>query len=130
VVVRSETAGKAGEARHRREGDALDPVSTIYFLRAARLAPGDRACFDAVGRGRFWRVEATVAPGVEPVETPAGRFDTFRVDLVARRADAEAKAHEIHLWFSNDARRLLVAAVAELDVGPARVTLTAVRGAR
>ena len=130
VVMRNETGGKKGEASFPREGDALDPVSAVYLLRAARLEAGDRACFDAVGRGRYWRVEATVAAGVEPVETPAGKFDTFRVDLVARRADAPAKGHEIHLWFSSDARRLLVAAVAELDVGPASVTLTAVRGAR
>lgn len=130
VVIHGDTGGKKGEASFAREGEVLDPVSAVYLLRAARLAPGDRACFDAVGRGRYWRVEAAVAEEVEPVETPAGRFATFRVDLVARRADAGQKAHEIHLWFSNDARRLLVAAVADLDVGPARLTLTEVRGAR
>jgi len=130
VVIASETGEKKGESRFERRGEVLDAVSAIYLLRAARLAPGDRLCFDGVGRGRYWRIEATVAGGKEPVETPAGKFDTFRVDLVARRADAEAKAHEIHLWFSDDARRLLVAAVADLDVGPARVTLTSVRGAR
>jgi hypothetical protein len=130
VVMRNETGGTKGEATFSREGDALDPISAVYLLRAARLAPGDRACFDAVGRGRYWRVEATVAAGVEPVETPAGKFDTFRVDLAARRADTGGKVYELHLWFSNDARRLLVAAVADLDVGPARVTLTAVRGGR
>ena len=79
--------------------------------------------------GLSW-VEATVAAGVEPVETPAGKFDTFRVDLAAHRADTGGKVYELHLWFSNDTRRLLVAAVAELDVGPARVTLTTVRGGR
>jgi hypothetical protein len=130
VVMRNETAGRKGEASFQREGDALDPVSAVYLLRAARLGPGDTICFDAVGRGRYWRVRATVAEAAEPVETPAGKFDTVRVDLVSRRADAPEKVYRIHLWFSRDARRLLVAAVAELDVGPASVTLTEVRGSR
>jgi hypothetical protein len=128
VVIESQTGEAKGSARHERRGDVLDPVSTVYLLRAARLEPGDRFCFDAVGRGRYWRVEATVAPDREKVESPAGTFDTIRVDLVGRRADQPAgKAHEVHLWFSRDTRRLLVAAVAELDVGPASVTLTAAR---
>jgi hypothetical protein len=131
VVIAAEAGDRKGESRHARQGDVLDAVSTLYLLRAARLAPGDRFCFDGVGRGRYWRVEATVAAGKERVETPAGRFSTFRVDVVARRADAPAaKPHEVHLWFSDDGRRLLVAAVADLDLGPASVTLTAVRGAK
>jgi hypothetical protein len=129
VVVRGETGEKKTERSYERHAEVLDPVSALYLLRAARLEPGDRVCFEAVGRGRFWQVEATVAPGVERLETPAGVFETFRVDLVARRPDAKegTKRHEIHLWLSTDARRLLVAAVADLDLGPASVTLTAVR---
>lgn len=129
VVLESATGDQRGASRFERRGDVLDPVSTVYLLRAARLEAGERFCFDAVGRGRYWRVEATVAPDREKVETPAGKFDTVRVDLTGRRADgrADAKAYEVHLWFSRDARRLLVAAVTELDVGPASVTLTSVR---
>jgi hypothetical protein len=129
VKIESQTGDRKGAASYQRRGDVLDPLSAVYLLRAARLEAGERFCFDAVGRGRYWRVEATVAPDREQVETPAGTFDTVRVDLTGRRADAGAdqKAYEVHLWFSRDARRLLVAAVAELDIGPASVTLTGVR---
>lgn len=129
VTIKGENAGKRSEVRFHREKDVLDTVSVIYLLRSAKLAPGDRFCFDGVGRGRYWRMEATVSNAKDKVETPAGRFSTLRVDLSARRADAPATPYQIHLWFSADARRLLVAAVADLDFGPASVTLVSVRGA-
>jgi hypothetical protein len=109
----------------------LDALSAVYYLRAARLAPGDAFCFEAVGNRRFWRVEAKVAARIERVSTPTGRIEAFRIDAVARRVDRpEAPPRPVHLWFSNDARRLLVAAVSEVDVGPVRALLSSVRGAR
>jgi hypothetical protein len=71
-----------------------------------------------------------VAAKREPVQTPAGRFDTLRVDLTAVRVDrADVAPMTVHMWLSADERRLLVAVVGELDIGPARAQLTEVRGA-
>lgn len=110
--------------------EALDAVSALYRLRAARLAPGDRFCFEAIGKGRLWRVEGSVARETEEVETAAGTFETLRLDAVAVRTDrTDVPAMPIHLWLGNDARRILVAAMTELDIGPARAMLSAVRGA-
>jgi hypothetical protein len=114
-----------------RAGEMLDPLSALARLRAARLAPGDRFCFDLVANRRFWRLEGSVAAKTEKVDTPAGRFDTLRVDAIARRTDRSgAPERPVHLWISRDARRLPVAVVSEVDVGPVRATLSAVRGAR
>lgn len=122
---------KAGKTSYPRERDVLDALSTLYYLRAARLAPGDRFCFDLVANRRFWRLEATVAAKPERVETPAGRFDTLRVDATTRRVDRpEDRPRPVHLWFGTDARRLPVAIVSEVDLGPVRATLSSVRGAR
>jgi hypothetical protein len=110
--------------------EALDAVSAVYRLRAARLDPGDRFCFEAVGKGRLWRVEGSVARAPERVETPAGTFETLRLDAVAVRTDrADVPSMPVHLWLGTDRRRLLVAAVTELDIGPARAVLSEVRGA-
>ena len=120
---------KRGEATFPRQGEVLDALSAIYYLRAAQLPPGERFCFDLIANRRFWRLEGTVAAKPERVDTPAGRFDTLRVDAVARRADQPAApARPIHLWISTDARRLLVAAVSEVDLGPVRAMLSSVRG--
>ena len=131
VVIEYRYGETAGKASYPRERDVLDALSTIYYLRAARLAPGDRFCFDLVGNRRFWQLEATVSPKREKVDTPAGKFETVRVDATTRRADRPGdKPRPIHLWFSTDARRLPVAIVSEVDVGPVSATLSAVRGGR
>jgi hypothetical protein len=122
---------KAGRTSYPRERDVLDALSTLYYLRAARLSPGDRFCFDLVANRRFWRLEGTVAAKPERVETPAGRFETLRVDATTRRVDRpEDRPRPVHLWFAADARRLPVAMVSEVDLGPVRATLSSIRGAR
>jgi hypothetical protein len=131
LLIEYRYGDKEGKAAYPRERAVLDALSTVYYLRAARLAPGDRFCFDLVANRRFWRLEGTVAAKTERVETPAGRFDTVRVDASARRADRpDEKPRQVHLWFGSDGRRLPVAIVSEVDVGPVRATLSAIRGAR
>jgi hypothetical protein len=124
---------QSGAESYATEGDALDALSGLYFLRAARLQAGDQFCVDVVGGGRYWRVRVEVAPGRERVDTPAGRFDTFRLDLTAVRADTvgslRPKTRKMHLWLSADARRLPVSIVSEIDAGPVSATLTSYRAA-
>ncbi|WP_242340831.1 MULTISPECIES: DUF3108 domain-containing protein [Anaeromyxobacter] len=131
VTIAYRQGDRESEARFDAAGEVLDALSALYYLRAARLAPGDRFCFDAVASRRLWHLEGTVAAEREAVETPAGRFETFRVDALARRADRpEARPRPVHLWFTRDSRRLLVAAVSEIELGPVRAQLAAVRGTR
>ena len=131
IVVEYRYGDTAGKTAYPRERDVLDALSTLYYLRAARLAPGDRICFDLVANRRFWRLEATVAAKRERVETPAGRFDTIRVDATTRRVDRpQDRPRPIHLWFGTDAHRFPVAMVSEIDLGPVSATLASVRGAR
>jgi hypothetical protein len=117
-------------AEFERQGEALDALSALYYLRAARLAPGATFCFDMVGNGKYWRVTGKVAPAPEPVDVPAGRFQAIRLEATARRADGQGKDRPIWLWLTSDARRLPVAAVSEVDLGPVSAKLVEVRGAR
>lgn len=131
VTIAYRSGDRDAKTSYRRERDVLDAVSAFYYLRAARLAPGEPFCFDLVANRRLWRFEGSVAAKPEKVETPAGRFETIRIDGVARRADdSGARARPVHLWISTDARRLPVAAVSEIDLGPVRAMLSGVRGAR
>jgi hypothetical protein len=128
IVVENRSSQTTGRTVVPREGDVLDPISIVYQLRAVKLAPGDRFCVDLVGTGRAWRVRASVAAKTERVETPAGKFETVRVDFEARRADRpDAKPREVHAWIGTDARRLPVAMVGEAELGPVSATLTAAR---
>jgi hypothetical protein len=117
-----------GTRTFQQEGEPLDALSGLYYLRAARLAAGERFCLDLVAAGRYWRVTAEVAAGRERVDTPAGRFETFRVDLVATRADVapggKGRTRKMHIWFTTDARRLPVSIVTEIEAGPVSATLS------
>lgn len=116
-----------------RQGEPLDALSALYYLRAARLSAGDRFCLDLVGAGRYWRLTAQVAAGRERVDTPAGRFETFRVDVEATRADVpvggKGRTRQLHIWLTADERRLPVSIVSEIDAGPVAATLSSWRPA-
>jgi hypothetical protein len=122
---------KRGIRQVDRTAQPMDLVSFVYYLRAAELKPGQTFCADLVANRRYWRLEATVAPDREQVETPAGTFDTLRIDAVLTRHptpdDARVRSRPLHLWLSDDVRRVPVAAVTEVDLGPVRAVLA--RGA-
>ncbi len=126
-----EIAGTRSAARYPREGTALDAVSAVAYLSAAKLAPGQRMCFDLLARGRLWRVQGTVAPRTERIETVLGKVETLRIDASATVADSpKDPPRQMHVWFTTGLPRRFVAAVGEVDLGPVKVTLTGVRGGR
>jgi hypothetical protein len=131
LVVETQLGDKASRTAYPRQGPVLDALSAIAYLRAAKLAPGDRFCFELVANRRFWRLEGSVAAKAEKVETAAGRFDTFRLDASLQRADRPGdRPRPLHLWLTRDARRVPVAIVSEVDVGPVRAMLASLRGTR
>lgn len=130
VTMELTDGAQAGRASFERQGEALDALSALYYLRAARLEPGASFCFDMVGNGKYWRVEGKVAPAPEAVEVPAGKFRAWRLEGTARRADGQGPPRPLWIWLTADARRLLVAAVSEVDFGPISAKLVEVRGAR
>ncbi len=117
---------KHGTTTTPRRPPVMDLLSTVYYLRAVRLEPGLALCFDLVANRRVWRLTGTVAAGWEKVESPAGSFETVRVDAVLARVDGTGSKREVHFWFSRDARHLPVAAVSEIDLGPVRAMLARV----
>ncbi len=106
-----------------REGDVIDLLAVVYYLRAAELQPGEAMCFDLVANRRYWRFRGTVATKLERIESQAGIFDTLRIDATVTRADNPAAKRPLHIWISSDRRHLPVAAVSEIDLGPVRAML-------
>ncbi len=125
VVVETEFGDQKGSTRYeRRGGDVLDALSAAYYLRAADLKPGQRICFDVVGLRRLWRFSGKVAAKPERVENAGGVFDTLRVEGTIERADKPEVKRPLYVWISTDPQRTLVAAVSEIDLGPASAQLS------
>ena len=128
ITIASQFGDRQEKITAARQGEVLDALSFLYFLRAAALRPGQAICLDVVANRRYWRLAATVAAGSDRIDSEAGTFDTVRVDGIATRADKPEVRRPIHLWISSDSRHLPVAVVSEVDLGPVRMMLSRVSG--
>jgi hypothetical protein len=132
VTVAWSIGDRKGTRDFERQGDVVDLLTAVYYLRAAELEEGREICFDLVANRRYWRFRGRLAAGTERVDTLAGPFDAQRLDAVLTRMptpdDPKVKERPLHLWFSADERRVPVAGVSEIDQGPVRALLS--RGAK
>lgn len=120
--------GRSGKKRFSHTNDAFDPLSAFYALRAMKLAEGQRICFDSYGIRYHWRVDGEVK-AKEIVKVPAGVYEAFRIEGKAYRVDDPRRSREVHVWISADEKRLPLAALGVMDLGPVRAQLTRVGGA-
>lgn len=118
--------GARAEADLRWANEGLDVAGTIYLLRQLPLKKGLPVCFDAYGIRRLWRTWGHVE-GREHVSLPVGEFDAWHIAGVAARLDAPQLRREIHVWISDDPRRLPLAAMGVIDLGAVRATLTSIQ---
>jgi hypothetical protein len=116
-------AGKT-ELRHGNEG--LDVAGAIFLFRQLHFKEGMPLCFDVYGIRRIWRVFGKVEKR-ERVSLPIGEFDAWHLTATAARLDNPTLRRDVHVWISDDARRLPLAALGTLDVGAVRATLDAYR---
>lgn len=115
---------RSGEADLPFSADGLDVAGAIYLMRQLPLRQGTSICFDIYGIRRIWRVWGTVEPR-EHVSLPLGEFDAWHLAGQAARLDMPQFRREVHVWISDDPRRLPLAALGSIDIGTIRATLTA-----
>jgi hypothetical protein len=116
--------GRSSEHDLHVGNDATDVVGAIYLMRQLPLKEGQAVCFDVYGIRRIWRVWGTVQPR-EHVSLPVGEFEAWHLAGEAGPTDDPGARRQIHLWVSDDARRLPLAALGTIDLGAVRATLTA-----
>ncbi len=104
--------------------DGLDVAGAIFYLRQMPLKDKATLCFDAYGIRRMWRVWGTVV-GREHISLPVGEFDAWHIKGEAVWVPNGLMRREIHVWITDDARRLPLAALGSIDLGTVRATLKA-----
>ncbi|MBK7859505.1 MAG: DUF3108 domain-containing protein [Archangiaceae bacterium] len=115
---------RSGEADLPFSADGLDVAGAIYLMRQLPLKPGSSICFDIYGIRRIWRVWGTVEPR-EHVSLPVGEFEALHLAGQAVRIDQPQLRREVHIWLSDDSRKLPLAALGSIDIGTIRATLSA-----
>ncbi|ATB46993.1 DUF3108 domain-containing protein [Corallococcus macrosporus] len=114
-----------GQFNYTFDKDGLDVAGAIYLLRQLPLKENLDVCFDVYGVRRMWRMQGSVLKR-EQVTTPLGQFNAWHMTGTAVRLDRPKQKREVHVWISDDARRLPLAAVGTIDLGAVRATLTSV----
>lgn len=97
-------------------GDAnLDSLSSVFYLRTLPLdgQPVDLQVFSGNSPHEL-RVEVQ---GRERVQTPAGSFDTIRVEPKSTGQGLIGKGKNLLLWLTDDARKMPVQLKSKLKVG-------------
>lgn len=115
--------GQRSVAQLKYGNDVTDVAGAIFLLRALPLKEGLPVCVDVYGIRAIWRVWGKVLPK-EHVSLPLGEFDAFHLEGEAARLDIPDARRQLHVWISDDARRLPLAAVGMIDLGAVRATLT------
>lgn len=106
--------------------DGLDVAGAIYLIRQLPMKKDLPVCFDVYGIRRMWRMTATVVER-EHVSLPLGEFDAWHLAGTAVRLDRPSQTREVHVWITDDDRRLPLAAVGAIDLGAVRLTLSSVK---
>jgi hypothetical protein len=115
--------GTAGRSDYSYEHEGMDVAGAIYMMRQLPMKEGLPVCFDVYGVRRMWRLTGIVGKR-EHVSLPIGEFDAWHLSGTAVRIDKPSTTREVHVWISDDERRLPLAAVGTIDLGAVRATLT------
>jgi hypothetical protein len=106
--------------------DTLDFVALVFRLRTAPLADGYRQAFPVLAGTRVTTIVAEVVAR-EKVETDAGDFPTVKVRVPTGLTGKFSEKTPTFIWFSDDARRLVVRISTDFAVGRAVADLVAYR---
>jgi hypothetical protein len=100
----------------------LDFVAMIFRLRALPLETGRRHEFDVLAGRKVARI-ATEVVGREQVSTRAGDFAAVKVRVPTSFTGEFQEENPTHVWFSDDARRIVVRISTGFTVGQATARL-------
>ncbi|WNG38589.1 DUF3108 domain-containing protein [Archangium minus] len=115
--------GRKGHNNYSYDHEGMDVAGAIYMMRQLPMKEGMPICFDVYGVRRMWRMTGSVLKR-EHVSTPLGEFDAWHLSGTAVRLDKPSMSREVHVWITDDERRLPLAALGTIDLGAVRATLT------
>jgi hypothetical protein len=106
--------------------DAQDLTTAVMMLRLQRLAPGDHVEVPVCTGTRQFTLVADVL-GRERIATPAGTFETVKVQVRTALEGKFSTRRDTFAWFSDDARHVIVRMNADFAVGDLVATLKSYR---
>ncbi len=129
------------EARRTRNDEAkkpvkitpgtFDPLSALFAFRMKSFKTGDTIVIP-VSDGKFFVRGTAVVLGEEKIETPAGEFDTYKIEPDIKDLAGvfkKSKGAKITVWVTKDARHIPVKVSSKVMVGSFYAELTGIEPA-
>lgn len=105
-----------GESYPTKAG-VKDDLSGVYYFRTLKdLQPGKSIIAEVFAYKKTWEVEAKIL-GRERVVTPAGIFDTLKVEPILKHQGIFQNLGRVVFWVTDDERRLPVMMQSEVLIG-------------
>jgi hypothetical protein len=108
-------SGATKQVERDTPGCVTDVVSAFYYIASLPLAQGATYIFPLNDGGETVDVRLNVE-GAEEVTTPAGTYNTIRVQLEAAQGVVKERG-SLWIWYSDDAERIPVQMRARLFWG-------------
>lgn len=102
---------------------AFDVVSALYYVRTQKLETGKSFQVPVNDGGHTILIDVEVQ-GKEEIKTPAGVFQTIRVEPQVFGGTLFKRSGRMQLWLTDDASRRLVQVRAKLFIGAISAVLT------
>jgi hypothetical protein len=103
-----------------------DPISVIYQARTLDLTPGKSYTFDLYADLKLYKVNVKVLRR-EVVQTPAGTFNCVLVEPDMATVGGIRREETLHIWYSDDERRIPVRVRTDVNFGSITATLRSVQ---
>lgn len=123
---------EAGKARYS-DGETFDVapgvhdvLSAFYYVRTVPLPTGGSITIPTHDNKKSYEMVVKVHRR-EKVEVPAGKFDCVVVEPVLKSEGVFKSKGSIHVWLTDDARRIPVLVKSKIPIGSISVSLTDMR---
>jgi hypothetical protein len=101
---------------------AYDPLSAFYEMSTRSIKIGEPEFIDIFDNKKLYNAEVKILKR-ERVTVPAGSFDTIKVKPLLKSEGLFRKTGDIHLWVTDDDRKLPVLFTSKAVIGKFKVML-------
>jgi hypothetical protein len=101
---------------------AFDPLSAFYEMSTRSIEVGKSEFIDIFDNKKLYNAEVKVLKR-ERIHVPAGSFNTIKVKPLLKSEGLFRKIGDIHLWVTDDDRKLPVLMTSKAPIGTIKVML-------
>lgn len=113
---------KKNETTQKISKVTYDTLSSFFYFRTVPLETGVSYYVDIFDCKKLWNTEVQVLRR-EEIETPLGRFKTVVIKPLLKSEGIFARTGEMHIWLTDDDRRIPVQMKSKVKIGSITATL-------